>query len=355
MRRSRIFIALFFFLSIGRAQLLYGDVVHLKNGGEIEGEIIEGRDDTVSFKTKIGQVTFRRDGIISLEKKELPPNFFEEETEEKMPQPDETAPKAEGYKNMGPQRFNLNVEAKLKKRLDGDAIFINGTTNLPPKTVLYFTVKTPSQIIAVFKKSVKSPSFSSQVGPFGDKGIPPGSYIVEAIFSPETQESEKIQEMLAGTKEIVATSSIIVGAPEETEEKISRRRAELILQLKELDRLYNELNCEYETQKDFNETRWNTWLLKWQPQLETMKTLNENYQNKTLVLDFPLQENALNEIICDLELLRNRYIAELFKKNKLSFKAPPSNDTRGPDLLRKTIQDKLKTSGDFFIASKKSD
>ncbi len=348
MRRSRIFIALLLSLSMGCAQLLYGDIIHLKNGRAIEGEIMEERDDTVSFKTKIGQVTFRRDGIISLEKKELPPDFFEEETEEKMSQPNETAPKAEGYKNVGPQRFNLNVEAKLKKRLDGDAILISGTTNFPPKTVLYLIVKTPSQIIAVFKKSVKSPSFSSQVGPFGDKGIPPGSYIVEAVFSPEKQENEKMREILADTKEMVATSGIIVGTPEEIEDRISNRRAELASQLKELDRLYNELSREYEAQKDFNEARWNTWLLKWQSQLETIKSLNESHKGKAIVLDFSLQENVMHEIICDLELLKNRYIAELFKKNKLSFKTLSSNDTRDPDLLKKAIQDKLKTSGDFL-------
>lgn len=311
---------------------VYADIVYLKNGQRLEGKIIEETDNAVKLKIRIGQVTLQRQEIESIEKIEL---------------------KAEGYKEVKLPKFNLNVKAEFKRLFDGDAILINGTTNLPPKTVLHLTFRTPSQTIAVLKETIEEPTFSTKIGPFDYKRISPGSYIVEVVFSPQWQESERTKEILVGAEEIIAKSDIIVGSPHEIEEKANKRRLELASQIKELECLYDELNCKYAAQKrDFNEPVWNTWSAKWQFQLRTIKSSNEDYHNKTLVVDFPVQESALNEVIYDLNLLWNRYAAELFKMSNLTFDAPPTNDARDSELLNKTIQENLKASNDFLIASK---
>ncbi|MDP3786796.1 MAG: hypothetical protein Q8R05_04510 [Candidatus Omnitrophota bacterium] len=352
MKRSFILILINFFILIVYTQV-YADVVLLKNGRQIEGEIIEETDNAVRLKIKIGEVTLQQDQILSIEKKELSPDFFEVELPPK-PKPTKVELKAEGYQTVTALKFNLNIEAEFRRSFDGDTVLISGTTNLPPKSVLYLSLKTPSQTVAVRKLFVENSTFSDRIGPFGNKRIPPGRYIVEATFSPERQESEGAKRILAETEEIRTATDLSIGSVHEIEERTNKRKSELAPQFSELKRLYDELNIEYEAQKkNFNEGGWNTWSLKWQSQLGAIKSSNEDYRNKMLALDFPEQENALNEVIYDLNLLWNRYAAELFKRNNLTFDVPPSNDTRNSDSLKKAIQDRLKTSSEFSMASNK--
>ena len=339
MSKYFILTLVYFFSSVGNIYV-YADIVHLKNGQWIKGEIIEETDKTVKLKIRIGQVTLQRQEIDSIEKKEID-------------QPTEVELKAEGYKEVSLPKFNLNIDTEFKRLSDGDAILINGTTNLPSKTVLRFTFRTSSQTIAVLKETIEEPTFSTKIGPFGYKRVSPGSYIVEVVFSPELQESERIKEMLGGAKEIIAKASVTVGSPYEAEEKANKRKLELTSQLGGLERLFEELNRKYAAQKrDFNKPAWNTWSTKWQFQLKTIESLNEDYRDKTLVVDFPIQENVIREVIYDLNLLWNRYTAELFKMNNLTFDTPPTNDTRDSELLQKTIQENLKATNEFLMASK---
>lgn len=356
MRSISILISLSFFVLLEYTQV-YGDVVHLKNGRLIEGEVIEETDNAVNLRTKIGKVVFQRNELESIEKRELPADFFESLQprikKKELTQPTEKKSGAEGYSEIKPPKFNLNINAEFKRLLEGDAILVNGTTNLPQKAVLYLIFKNHSQTITVRKEIIEGASFSVTIGPFGDKRIPPGSYIIEALFSPERQETERIKEMLADAKEIIATSNITVGSLDEAQNKATKRKSELAAQLKELENLFDELDDRYLTQKNnFNEGSWNAWSLKWQSRLNSIKSSFGDYRNKTLVLDFPAQENVLEEIIYDLELLWNRYTAELFKMNKLSFNVPLSNDNRNPDFLKKIIQERLETSKEFLAASK---
>lgn len=352
MRSVSVLILLSFFVLVEYTQV-YSDVVHLKNGRLIEGEVIEETDNAVNLRTKIGKVIFQRNELESIERKELPLDFFESlqptVKKKELTQPTEKKSGVEGYSEIKPPKFNLNINAEFKRLLEGDAILVNGTTNLPPKAVLYLIFKTQTQqTLAVRKLFVEGATFSDRIGPFGNKRVSPGVYIVEASFSPERQESEKIKDMLASAQEIIATSEITIGSLAEAEEKVNKRKAELASQIKELEYLYDELNRQYQMQKKkFNEGSWNTWSLRWRPQLGAIKSSNEDYRNKTLVLDYPVQENVLNEVIYDLELLWNRYATELFKMNNLAFEIPPSNDTRDPESLKKVIQDRLKSSQDL--------
>lgn len=49
--------------------IAYADIIHLKDGGIIEGEIIEKTEDTIKVKTTYGIVTLRKNQVTSTEKK----------------------------------------------------------------------------------------------------------------------------------------------------------------------------------------------------------------------------------------------------------------------------------------------
>ncbi|MFH1783481.1 MAG: trypsin-like peptidase domain-containing protein [bacterium] len=65
-------ISLLFFILIGFmvVNISYADLIHLKNGSIIKGSIIEETDNEITILMDIGQMTFQRSGIKSIEKEE---------------------------------------------------------------------------------------------------------------------------------------------------------------------------------------------------------------------------------------------------------------------------------------------
>ena len=205
MRKNLIITCVFVFVLLGRPSAS-GDVIHLNNGRDVEGEITEETGEAVILKIKIGQVIIKKGEIKAVEKKELAPGFFDDTSEN-------VTPKEGGQAEA--QKSGLAIKAAYKKLSSGEAIVIEGTTDLPPNTVIKFVLKSPVETIQARKEKIDKSPFSVKIGQSSNKKIPPGSYVVEAVFSPDEQEDEAVKEKVKGLKEIKAESGVTVGVPEE--------------------------------------------------------------------------------------------------------------------------------------------
>ncbi len=336
MRKDLIITCVFVFILLVRPSAS-GDVVHLNNGRDVEGEITEETGEAVTLKIKIGQVVIKKDKIKAVEKKELAPGFFDDTSG--------NVTHKEGVQAGGQpeaQKSGLAIKAEYKKLSSGDAIVVEGTTNLPPNTVIEFVLKSPVETIQARKEKIGKSPFSVRIGQSSNKKIPPGSYVVEAVFSPDGQEDEAVKEKVKGLKEIKAESEVTVGVPEEVENLVDKRRSELISQIKGAAGMYGELTGEYEAQKAaFNKAAWNARALKWQAKINDIKSSIAKYHTKVANFDFALQESNLNEVAYSLERLISRYTDELFKANNLTYNLSTWAGSKDTETLKKDIEGRL--------------
>ncbi|MDD5072319.1 MAG: hypothetical protein PHX64_04405 [Candidatus Omnitrophica bacterium] len=354
MKKAIYFISLIFALSLA-CRASFADTVTLNNGRSLEGEILEENGETMTLRTKIGKVIFKRADVASEERMELPEGFFGARAEEKRRVTVNPVPlKAEGYGAANSGKFNLNVSAEMKSSYNGDAILVKYKTNLPQKTVLFLQVRTLNQVIVTRKHAVEGQSFAIRFGPFKEKRFSPGIYVIEVSCITSRQESEEIKKKLEGVGDIVATAEIRVGSPDEAEGATGKRRKELVAELKELDSLYNKLSLEYGSQKKkFNKERWESFTNDFEGAIEKIKDADLAYRKVAIVMDYPAQENAKISIADILRKLRIRYAEELYKANNLEFKVPPSDDSRGAEALDVNTKSLLASARSFIEKSEK--
>lgn len=327
----------------------FGDVIYLNNGRNVEGKITEETDKTVTLKVKIGEIVFKREEIKSIEKKELPSDFFGDaggsgtlKKETQVAGLPET------------QKFRLSIKAEYKRLLSGDAIVVEGTTDLPPKSVLIFALKKETGTIETRRELIKKSPFSLKLGQSSGKQIVPGSYVVEAIFSPEAQEDDGVRKKVKGAQEIKAEYEVTVGSADEAGEIAERRKLELISQIKEAGRIYDEMTREYETQKgSFDKAGWNASVLKWQSKINNTKSSIVNYRARAMSFGVTLEEDALNEVTYSLEMLMNRYTEELYKANNLNYDLSEWAKTKDIGTLNKEIKERLAALNGFVEKSER--
>lgn len=345
MRRRSFFIAIVSWALFAQA-VSFADVVVLKNGRTLEGEILDGDSTGVIVRTKIGKVRLERGEITSLKKKELPGDFFGSKAAEdarSVPKPlissgPETPLKAEGYGKAASLSYNLSISAELKQLRNGDAMLVKYNTNLPIGSVLYLSLRSGSRILAVRKQTVEGSSFAIRLGPFDGKRFNPGGYMVEVSFLSSRQESEEIKKRMSGVDDMVATAEIRVGSAGEAEELAARRKAELRSELKELTAIYTEMNKAYASQKrDFNRDVWDLSCSDWKGRIEKIKDFDAAYRKKMLVLDYSAEENNKMLAAETLGRLALRYTEDLYKSHGLDFKLPPSPDNRDTVALNRAM------------------
>ncbi|MDD4879544.1 MAG: hypothetical protein PHR22_03720 [Candidatus Omnitrophica bacterium] len=358
MKRGPFFIyllSLVFLAAFSASAVSSADVVMLKNGRSLEGEILEENDTTMTLRTKIGKVVFKRADVASEERRELPEGFFGARAEEKPRVTVNPVPlKAEGYGEANSGKFNLNVSAEMKKIYNGDAVLVKYKTNLPQKTVLFLQVRALNQVIVTRKHAVEGRSFAIRFGPFGEKRFSPGIYVVEVSCIASRQESEEIKKKLEGVGDIVAAAEIRVGSPDEAEGVTGKRRKELLAELRELDSLYGKLSLEYESQKkEFDKEKWESFTSGFEGAIQKIKDADLAYRKAAIVMDYPAQENAKIAIADILRKLRIRYAEKLYKANNLEFKVPPSDDSRGAEALDVNTKSLLASARTFIEKSEK--
>jgi len=358
MKKGLFFIHLLSFASLAvfsTCAVSSADVVTLKNGRSLEGEILEENNTTMTLRTKIGKVVFNCGDVASKERRELPEGFFGARAEEKPRVTVNPVPlKAEGYGETNSGKFNLSVSAEMRKTYNGDAILVKYKTNLPQRTVLFLQVRALNQVIVTRKHAVEGQSFAIRFGPFEEKRFAPGLYVVEVSCIASRQESEEIKKKLEGVGDIVATAEIRVGSPDEAEGATGKHRKELVAELKEMDNLYNKLSLEYESQKKkFDKEKWESFTNGFEGAIQKIKEADQEYRKAAIVMDYPAQENAKISIADILRKLRIRYAEKLYKANNLEFKVPPSEDSRGAEALDVNTKSLLASARTFIEKSEK--
>lgn len=362
MKKNPRFIYLLFFASLAislACPFSSADVLTLKNGRSLEGEILEEGDATVILRTKIGRAIFKRSDVASEEHKELPEGFFAEKAEDKVSEkPQATVTpiplKAEGYGEANSGKYNLSVSAEMRKLYNGDAILVKYKTNLPQKAVLFLQVKKLNQVIVARKHAVEGASFAIRFGPFGGKRFASGIYVVEVSCIASRQESEEIKKKLEGIGDIVATAEIRIGSTDETEEVTHKHKKELISDLKTLEALYSKVNLEYESQKkEFDKSKWDSFADDFTGSLNKIRDFDHNYRINSIVMDYSAQENIKISIVDNLERLLLRYTEALYRANNIEFTVPSSIDNRDPSAINISLKNFIASIRGFVEESEK--
>ncbi len=349
------FLSFVFLAAFSTCAVSCADIVMLKNGRSLEGEIIEESGTTMTLRTKIGKVVFKRADVASEERRELPEGFFGEKAEEKPQVTVNPVPlRAEGYGEASAANFNLSVSAEVKKLNNGDAILVKYTTNLPDKTVLYLTVKALGQELITRKQKVRGQSFAIRLGPFEEKRFSPGLYTVQVSCAVSRQESDEIKKQLGDIDDIVASAELRVGSPGESEQATGKRKKQLVSELKELGKLYNQMTAEYGSQKKkFDREKWDSLSESLKADLKAIKDVDSDYRKSVIVMDYAAQESMKMLIVSTLERMSILYTEKLYKKDGLAFTVPPSPDDRPADALNKVVQELFSNEKDFIEASEK--
>jgi hypothetical protein len=338
--KKTLFYACLFLIALFTQPFSSADVVTLKNGRSLEGEILEGNDTAMTLRTKIGKVVLNRGDVASEEYRELPEGFFGAKAEERPRVTVNPTPlRAEGYGEASAAKYKLNVSAEMRGLNSGDAILMKYKTNLPPKTILFLEVKAFNKVLVTRKQSVEGPTFAVRFGPFEGKRFAPGIYVVDVSCIPSRQEDEEIKKKLVGIGNIVATAEIRVGSPEETEEVTGKHKKELIADLKALEVLYNRLNTEYESQeKDFDDAKWESFSDDFKKAAKNIRDFDLAYRKSAVVMDYEAQENTKLTILDTLEKLQMRYVEALSGDRGLVLKPSISSDNRDIAALNKAIE-----------------
>ena len=166
---------------------VFADVIHLKNGRTVEGEMIEKTDTNVEVRLKSLTVKFDVKDIQSVEKKEIPNNFFVKEDSTRSDNL-----KVEGY-SAPPENpsYKLVTKATYRKIENKEMVEVEGDINLPEKSTIYVALKKDNNIIDSVQIAVSGNKFIAYLGPFAIP-LSAGDYKVETSYlQPEKAKSAK--------------------------------------------------------------------------------------------------------------------------------------------------------------------
>jgi hypothetical protein len=106
---SAVKLAIIMLAAIGSALPAFGDVVHLKSGGTLEGQVVE-TDDAVVVKLPVGEVRLSKDAVARIEKKET---ALEEYQKRAAALKDDDA---EGHYRLGLWAQSVGLKAQAKEQ-----------------------------------------------------------------------------------------------------------------------------------------------------------------------------------------------------------------------------------------------
>lgn len=103
------------------------DIIRLKDGGEIEGEITEEAPESIRVKTKIGHINVSRERIESIEKKEIPEEISTptEKAKKEEAKPKKATKPAEPKANIIVPTNYPTIKEAIEASKSGDVIFIS--------------------------------------------------------------------------------------------------------------------------------------------------------------------------------------------------------------------------------------
>jgi len=164
------------------------DVIYLRNGRTLEGEILGQTETYLEVRLKAVKAKFNIDDVEAIEKKDLPEGFFKEaKVDIKEPQK-----QAEGYSPPPKPSYAIKLKARYRDEFNREVIDIEAKTNLPEGILVNVYFKRSDDVIASLRTPVKNGKFFARLGPFESK-LSSGKYTVEAesASGPDTKEAVK--------------------------------------------------------------------------------------------------------------------------------------------------------------------
>lgn len=302
---------LFYFLGTSSA-----DIVYLKNGKVLVGEIINQNDEYLEMKLKIGKAKVGLNGIESIERKEVPPGFFE--LEGVVSGKDDAGGKTiivDGNKK--PFVHTISLEARYAKENLQEMVDIEGNTDLPDGALVYIFLKRLDGFVSSKEVTVSGGKFSARLGPF-DKPLPGGKYSAVADFFPYRQPPEVISIVrkagASDTDIIHAARSLTIDKGNDPKLSEKRIKDDMMALITELQSLRNDLNTAYAANKKrFDSHGWSKWADAWLSRLRRVeRKLSENSEEK-----FPLYPKAAEDLA-----IASQYLTALYEMNNMELREP---------------------------------
>lgn len=348
--KKEMFIVKIFFLFICLFclnALTHADIIHLKNGQALEGEVIKEDNEYIEIKIKIGEAKISRNDVESIEKNELPEGFFNDAgiLDEKSGSESLQSENTKQETSVQEEKkiiYEVSVEAKFLKEDDKGVVEVYGKTNFPEGVLIYVFLKKLDIFIASLEVPVKEGQFFSRLGPF-EKELPFGEYIVEAVFMPERQAKNVIEKLSESERQLISGYYVLqIGSNEE----IGQNEKECIEEIEsifiELEILFRELDNNYKINLDnFNPSSWDTWSKDWLLRQGKVREDVWIRMQKYFIPLFPELDAALVNIVDTIYILYNRYSMR-FKDQENFFKIYNSTDAfLGPGELNQIITENL--------------
>jgi len=321
-----------FLLSFG---CLYADIVHLKNGKALEGEILEKDESKVVIRAKLGEITLNSSDIDSVEEKALPDDFFEVKQTPKPKESQKANPvEAKKDKEKKPEKplYSIDLKAAYRTSSSNEYVDVDGTTNLPDNALIFIFFKRLENYIMTAKSIVNNGSFSMTFGPLQGK-VPGGTYTIEADFMPDKQTEDVIRKLKGDKNKLVHGSCFLTfGDPEAAQINEKQLKVNIKSMACELKALYDELDKTYTANKvSFDGNTWNKWSQDWLSRVRKVKSNIALLSQKGLSL-FPISERRLSAAVNTLFNLHTEYSTAL--KNPSGTKSPNPLGMSGTDMLK---------------------
>lgn len=289
----------------------YADLVHLKNGRVLEGEVTEQTDSYLEIKLKVAKAKFPNGEIESVEKKELPEGFFGTEEEKVKPAVSQKksargkkTAQAEGYSEPEKLIYSISMKASYEKENKKDKqeekIYAKADTNLPEGESVKVNLKRKNFVIESKYVNVKYGGFFATFGPF-DKSLMPGIYTVEAEFPPGAEKREGW-----------AVREVGVGSDKDIKAWEERAKSEMTQAIMELQGLSLSLYNNYQLNKErFDKKKWYDWSENWHSQLEVLQRTFNGFSKGYVVYLYPEAQQNILISAQNLKRLYDAYATEV--------------------------------------------
>ncbi len=343
--RQRFLIFLFVLnASLSFPLLAFADRVLLKNGDILECEVLDKNVTDLEIKLKNGdEVWMKLDEVESIEKKPLPPDFFQEE-QPPAEKPSSEKPKEPFYKI-------TNIVARYIKEDRDRIIEVKGAANLPDNSLIYIFLKRLDNCVVSGEALAKDNNFSIRLGPI-EKELLPGKYVIEADFIPYRQ-TEEIQSAVAQAEGVSEAKLIHVSYPftldrpdnpEETSLTERQFKADLLSMISKLQKLYDELNNIYRVRvADHDKWVWEKWSNDWISKVKDIDVQNREKSQRYVSL-YPKAQENIHMVTLNLQALQNAYSLEVLTPDIAAKVAKDPNARGGPGVLKKIIQNLIKAA-----------
>ena len=263
-KAGRVFVILagLFFVFAGSAP---ADEIYLKNGRMMQGEIIEESDGEVILRMKLGKTVVPRKDIVSMEKKDLPEDYFG--LPDEKPERSSATPGEKTQDNKVP--YDFKITASYEPQADNVRVTVSGEATLPNGATIEIFIKRRERFITSGRTSVFGNRISMDFR-FSKRRFFPAVYTVSAIFIPERQ-SPDVRKILQSNfafgprvKTVEASCPLYAGRIREIIEAEVEAKCEVGTAMAKLEMMQSELSAKFTAaKKNFKAREWDKWSYTW--------------------------------------------------------------------------------------------